>query len=97
MIRGIIYPRNAANATMSNRKPKLFQLFSHSRPAVAAKRKTVLFADMCQQYHVIPLTLAHWAASPGPQPTGCYLQNATQNLDGKGLLHPVNKRKSHCF
>jgi|GEM_PF-2867279 len=48
MILGIICLRNTTNPTLANVRVQLFQLFCHSRTAIAAKAETGLLLDVGQ-------------------------------------------------
>ena len=55
----------------------------------------MLFADMGQKYHIIPLALAHRTHPPSTEPTRCDLHDTAEKFQGPNFFSGVDEIKSH--
>lgn len=75
-----ILAHQTANTTMTDSKADLFQFLRHPWATITAKAVMVLFSNVSQQDHVLPLSIAHRTSTPRSVSSRCNTQNMAQAI-----------------
>jgi hypothetical protein len=92
-----VLAHQSADTAVTNIQTKLFQLFGHSRSAIAVQTQAMLLPDMGQQNHVFMLTKAGRPVAPGSVATWGDIHNPAKPLGGDAIAVLFNKYEPHLL